>query len=483
MWQPNHPTKRARRPRLIVTFAAAVAAPMFAGCSAGNGADDFAVNTTALRVAGDSKATAATGFGSTSSRTAVATGATTNLAVTIFDPTSPPPPPLYVSDAHDTATVLSDADRFWTTYFGDGDETSIEASLSAQFDGTGSPYWGFGQETSALVQMYDLLAPIDAAGARKYLARLHSYAAAFLANRDDVRNFPADPFRNRVMPAWGAVTADRDCHWNTDVSTSGLYAFAMAAFSRRVLENPSLLADDPPLQAQYQRDAIHYVSAVLDTYQAFRPEMHLDQGDSEAYFTVPAAYATLTCNPDPACVGYKPETPHMCTGYQKTAGAPLAYNENLSMMKALAETALASNTALYMASPDADWGACLLQSVRAAPPHCEGLHLLRPSPRVEGPIGRNAVLRLEPSAADIEPSGHRPRRLRARLPRRASRGQVHPRRAAHQPRTRRAGGPEHAAVRALRQHLPEKDLALRLPKPGAHRCRAEPARHEGRRRR
>ena len=36
------------------------------------------------------------------------------------------------------------------------------------------------------------------------------------------------------MPAWGAYTRDRDNKWNTDVSTSGLFVYAMAALARRV---------------------------------------------------------------------------------------------------------------------------------------------------------------------------------------------------------------------------------------------------------
>ena len=193
-------------------------------------------------------------------------------------------------------------------------------------------------------------APIDASTAvssasPKYLARLHSYANAFLANRDDVRGFPADAFRDRIMPAWGAYTHDRDDRWNTDVVTAGLFTYAMAAFARRVLSTPSLLADDVALQSQYRSDAIRFTSAVLDTYEAFRPELHLVEGDPQAYFTVPSLYALLSCS----------NGAQLCAGYRDTAGAPLAYNENLSMMKALAEEALAANTALYRASPEANY--------------------------------------------------------------------------------------------------------------------------------
>jgi hypothetical protein len=254
------------------------------------------------------------------------------------------PQPIYVGDADDTGSVLSDSDVFWATYYGDADEGAVEASIGGQITENGSPFWEFGQQTSALVQMYDLLAPLDRARATKYLSRLHSYADAFLANRDDVRGFPADAFRQRFMPAWGAYTHNRDDRWNTDVVIAGLFTYAMAAFSRRVLEDPSVLADNPTLQAQYRSDATRYTSAVFETYDAYRPEMYLDDGDSEAYFKVPQAYAYLTCS----------NGAQGCETYRDTAGAPLAWNENLSMMKALAEAALASNTDLYRASPDAN---------------------------------------------------------------------------------------------------------------------------------
>jgi hypothetical protein len=74
---------------------------------------------------------------------------------------------------------------------------------------------------SGLVQVYDLVAPLDGVTAESYLQRLGSIAGALLANRDDIRGFPEDLFRGQVMPAWGAQAVDRDGKWNTDVVTSG----------------------------------------------------------------------------------------------------------------------------------------------------------------------------------------------------------------------------------------------------------------------
>jgi hypothetical protein len=151
---------------------------------------------------------------------------------------------------------------------------------------------------------------------------------------------PVDPFRGRVMPAWGAKADDRDGRWNTDVVTAGLFTYAMAAFARRV-------ADHPAHYPQHRDDAIRFITATIETYAAFRHEFHLVEGDPHAYFTVPAAYAGLQCD------GNNDDVNTSCEGYRATAGQAVAYNENLSMMKALAEVALASDSAMYRGSADA----------------------------------------------------------------------------------------------------------------------------------
>ena len=49
-----------------------------------------------------------------------------------------------------------------------------------------APSWGgYGQLTSALVQVYDLVASIEPDQALPYLSRLGAIASALLANRDD----------------------------------------------------------------------------------------------------------------------------------------------------------------------------------------------------------------------------------------------------------------------------------------------------------
>jgi hypothetical protein len=229
----------------------------------------------------------------------------------------------FIGDANDPATILADSDVFYSTYCAasDNDEGAppgvdwIDASFT---ESTTPPYWYLGQITSALVQMYDLVAPLDSMRAGRYLKRLGRIAGELLANRDDKRGFPADTFRGRVMPAWGARD-DHDGTWNTGVVTSGLFTYAMAAFARRV-------ADNTALYAQYEPDAIRFVTATIKTYKAFRPELHLKQSDAQAYFVNPLNY------------------PH------ELAGKPISYNENFSMMKALAEAALAGDSALYRGS-------------------------------------------------------------------------------------------------------------------------------------
>jgi hypothetical protein len=268
-------------------------------------------------------------------------------------PTGPAPLPAnYIGEANDTNTVFADAKAFFDANFGDTD-VHATATVSGYFLPTGvtPAYWGIGQQTSALVQMYDLLLPLDPARARPYLDRLHLIAAALLANRDDRRQVsapgvqtseghPIDAFRGRVMKAWGAIADDRDNKWNTDVSTTGLFTYAMAAFARRVADNPAAYPQ------QYTTDAVHFATAALESYAAFQPEQHLTPGDPWAYFTLPTTYKNLQCKNGDSTIQ------NSCTNYKNEAGQALAYNENLSMMKALAEAALAADSALYRNSPD-----------------------------------------------------------------------------------------------------------------------------------
>ena len=228
--------------------------------------------------------------------------------------------------------ILDDAKQFFKDWFAPTDGEQADW-INAEFGW----WWGWGSQASALVQVYDLVAPLDATAAGRYLHRLRIFAGVFLDNRDDKRRPPlnADEFRNRVMAAWGRKEKDRDNKWNTDPGIAGLFTYAMAAFARRV-------ADHPAHYPQHQDYAVRFITATIESYMAFRPELHLCEGDPHAYFKVPAAYAGLQCGGNESCQGYR-----------ATAGQEISYNENLSMMKALAEVALAADSALYRGSADA----------------------------------------------------------------------------------------------------------------------------------
>ena len=236
-----------------------------------------------------------------------------------------------IGDANDAATILADSDVFYSTYCASANDDQVAAWEAGNF----GPSWDLGAHAAAVVQMHDLVAPLDPARAAQYLERLRQIAGALLQYRDDNRGAPMDPFRRRVMPAWGVYTDDRGGQWNTDVSTSALFTYPMAAFGRRV-------ADHPARYAEYHDDAIRFITAAIETYAAFLEELHLIETDPWAYFIVPRSYASLRCNGNDSCENYR-----------DTAGQPIAYNENLSMMKALAEVALASDSVFYRDSSDA----------------------------------------------------------------------------------------------------------------------------------
>jgi hypothetical protein len=258
---------------------------------------------------------------------------------------------IYVGDANDPATILADSKVFYSTWCASSPDDQVADWIKGNPDGNPpdaplGPDWGLGAHAAALVQMYDLMAPLDRAQAARYLERLRQIAGALLANRDDNRLIPpvdpVEPFRGRVMPAWGGLAADRDNQWNTDPVIAGLFIYPMAAFARRV-------ADNPALHAQYEADAIRFVTATMETYEAFRQagELHLDDSDPEAYYVVPSGYADLLQCTDQAFQV-------RCEGWREAAAGkkPISHNENLSMMKALAEVALAADSTLYRDSPD-----------------------------------------------------------------------------------------------------------------------------------
>jgi hypothetical protein len=255
---------------------------------------------------------------------------------TLIKPPPPPPPadPNFVGDASSIAIIEADADKLWATWFANVDDVG---QLRQAFQGTGSADFAiYQQRLDALVKMYDLLLPIDRVRAMRFLDRLHAMCNVLLANRDDHRGAPMDPFRGRVMKAWGSITANRDNKWNTDPVSSGDYIYAMAAFARRVADNPTLFCQDSLV------DAVRFTTAAFETYMEFHDELYIPNGSTYAWYNEPLGYAGLTC--DNGASG--------CEGYRDRAGQPIAYNEGLSMMRAMAEAALAANSALYRNSHD-----------------------------------------------------------------------------------------------------------------------------------
>ena len=174
---------------------------------------------------------------------------------------------IYVGDANDPATILQDSGDFLGTYCA----SSPDDQVADWIKGNPPPPSDLpgGSERTRRRWFRCTTSWLRSIGRRRpeYLERLGQIAGALLANRDDNRLIPpVDPveaFRGRVMPAWGGKTADRDNQWNTDPVIAGLFIYPMAAFARRV-------ADNPALYAQYKADAIRFITATMETYEAFR---------------------------------------------------------------------------------------------------------------------------------------------------------------------------------------------------------------------
>lgn len=74
-------------------------------------------------------------------------------------PPAEPSDPLYVGDASSVAIILSDEKKFWDTHFWMSAQQESD-DIDAAFASGAVPVWEYGMRTSALVQMYDLLAPM-----------------------------------------------------------------------------------------------------------------------------------------------------------------------------------------------------------------------------------------------------------------------------------------------------------------------------------
>ena len=254
----------------------------------------------------------------------------------------------YVGNDNSSASKIADADRFWWKYFPAGDsrgETSFDPANGKPDDvdamnewlkndspcpppspmetGCINIWWYYGDRAAALVQMYDLLAPIDFPRALVYLERLRLMSDTFLKNRDDNRSPKRwDWYHEAFMPAWGfASLAETGGNWLAPVDMSSLFTYPMAAFARRVAEHPDWFC------LGYRQDAIRFTTAVLDTYNAYKLE-----GDMQ-----------LTDPRNPAWSNY----------VDPLTGKPYSFNLSLLPLRGLVEVARAADSELYRGSLDA----------------------------------------------------------------------------------------------------------------------------------
>jgi hypothetical protein len=233
-------------------------------------------------------------------------------------------PPYKVGDDNSTASIIADSDRFWWRYFGSYGPTNANGASPdidiindwLSHDRGTSTWWYFGARAAALVQMYDLLVWVDFQRAMVYLERLRQMSNAFLDNRDDKRNPPPyDTYHDRVMPAWGGIFANQ---WTAQVDGAALFTYPMAAFARRVAENPDWFC------YKYRQDAIRFTNAVLETYAAFRSDMRSWDGIDWGYY-----------------LGRDRQTPD-------------PWNVTLSSLRPMVEVASAADSELYRASSQFD---------------------------------------------------------------------------------------------------------------------------------
>jgi hypothetical protein len=74
----------------------------------------------------------------------------------------------HIGDANDPATIKADADTFFCSYFA-GSDADEPAGIRLSFTGPTTPpaapysppYWDLGMSISGLVQVFDLVAPLD----------------------------------------------------------------------------------------------------------------------------------------------------------------------------------------------------------------------------------------------------------------------------------------------------------------------------------
>jgi hypothetical protein len=240
--------------------------------------------------------------------------------------------------------------------------------------------WGIGEETRAMVQMYEVTHQ------RRYLDQLRAVDELVLNSRDD-RNPGGtgltdqcmrctapfvDKVRGKVEPAWGGGSVTEYVAWGgltpVDLVISGVYAYGLAAFSR-------IVAEDPSLQAAYGDDAMKFANAAIETAMVFSPEFKL-KGLGAGNYPESVYYSPLRYPSSTECQkamnaatkwatsnGFAADTVQALRDAISTAYAtcvndrgpfsnkPMSINESGSMISVNIELFRTVDTQFYMGSP------------------------------------------------------------------------------------------------------------------------------------
>jgi hypothetical protein len=187
-----------------------------------------------------------------------------------------------------TAEDLAQFDARWTSDHA-GQSCLARQRLAERCDAC---VWDIVDRMHALIRMYDLTHD------GKYVTQLRDLVEHAFQFRDDHHpggvetipecvcddcvavNLPPRPLdlaRQKNMPGWGGRSPNYGGFHAVSDGDSALYAFAMAAFARIVLEDQLL--------ARYRDDAVRHANAVIETAYAFLPDISYRErgGQVEAY--------------------------------------------------------------------------------------------------------------------------------------------------------------------------------------------------------
>ncbi len=250
----------------------------------------------------------------------------------------------------------------WTN--GPAHASASESVRQQLFDRCEACVWWITERMAALVRMYDLTHD------ERFVFQLRELVEHALKHRDD--NHPAgsvlDEFRNRVIPGWGGKSPNNGQLHRASPAVSSLYAHAMAAFARIVVERPQLWGS-------YGADAVRHANAVMDTVWAFMPEITYRNAGRfvEANLIEPRMYATkptaTQCEdayqeelrrieneiPERDRAQARDRARSMrrsCNALRSNANGALAHNINLLFAMVLIELSRALESEFYRNSPD-----------------------------------------------------------------------------------------------------------------------------------